>query len=258
MVMLKLAAVLVATAVLATVVIAQDPAQGWLGYAKGVNPSGEGIITYIEAKWKVGANPRRGGAFFSPWFGIETSDNLNLIQPVNPWTGSRWEIYNVNRPHHPNKFLEYFQWVPTHNQNSQAHVVKPGDVLFGSVTYNPSRNSYVMYHKDITDGWSVTTEIPIQRARSGEFKKYNIIYFVFEKEWDCDQYPPDGEVTFYDIKVQFNNQTVSPTWTTSYVDDVCNNRAHVLNETCHLSLSIGVVRSQLCQYIEQQMFGFDE
>ena len=35
-------------------------------------------------------------------------------------------------------------------------------------------------------------------------------YFVFEKEWDCDQYPPDGEVTFYDIKMQYNNKTVCP------------------------------------------------
>ncbi|EGD73234.1 hypothetical protein PTSG_04950 [Salpingoeca rosetta] len=199
--------------------VAQDPAEGWLGYAKGVNPSGEGIITYIEAKWRVGSNPRRGGAFFSPWFGIETSDNLNLIQPVNPWTGNQWQIYN-----------EYFQWVPTHNYNSEAHVVRPGDVLFGSVSYNPSKNSYTVFHKDMNDGWSVTTEIPVQRS-GGDYKKYTIVYFVFEKEWDCDQYPPDGEVTFYDIKVQYNNQTVSPQWTTAYVDDVCNNRAHIVDES---------------------------
>ena len=69
-------------------VLSQDPAEGWLGYAVGTNPDG-GIITYIEAKWKVGQNPKRGCAFFSPWYGIEASDNLNLIQPVNPWTGLR-------------------------------------------------------------------------------------------------------------------------------------------------------------------------
>ncbi len=68
---------------------AQDPAQGWLSYAIGVNPSGTGIITKAEAKWRVGAMPAVGGAFYSPWLGVETSDNLNLIQPVNPFDGMR-------------------------------------------------------------------------------------------------------------------------------------------------------------------------
>jgi hypothetical protein len=30
---------------------AQDPAQGWLGYAQGVSPSGTGTITRAEAKY---------------------------------------------------------------------------------------------------------------------------------------------------------------------------------------------------------------
>jgi hypothetical protein len=130
-------------ALIAAVAVAQDPAEGWLGYAKGtaevrlcakVRREGrnvwrsrewsenhvlimvgflqlssrttcssgspethsqlQGRITYVEAKWRCGDNPARGDAFFSPWFGIETSDNLNLIQPVNPWTGDQWEIYN--------------------------------------------------------------------------------------------------------------------------------------------------------------------
>ncbi len=54
--------------------------------------SGEGIITKMEAKWKVGALPAVGGAFYSPWFGVESSDNLNLIQPVNPFDGSNWQV----------------------------------------------------------------------------------------------------------------------------------------------------------------------
>jgi hypothetical protein len=35
------------------VVFAQDPAQGWTGYAKGVNPTNKDFITHAEAKWKV-------------------------------------------------------------------------------------------------------------------------------------------------------------------------------------------------------------
>ena len=114
--------------------------------------------------------------------------------------------------------------------------------------------------------------------KGGGYKKYNIIYVVFEKEWQCDQYPADGEVTFFNIKAYYDRKLVSPTWTvglslterregpccrgpevcicpfacyppacgfnsqfarwphgvtflaqTAYVDDVCNNRAHVLN-----------------------------
>uniref|UniRef100_A0A6B2LHB7 Uncharacterized protein n=1 Tax=Arcella intermedia TaxID=1963864 RepID=A0A6B2LHB7_9EUKA len=197
----------------------QDPASGWMGYAVGTYP---GIITYIEAKWTVGQNPTVGGAFFSPWFGIEASDNLNLIQPVNPWVGDSWEIYN-----------EYYQWVPEYNQNSDSATVSPGDVLFGSVTYNPSDNSYTMVHTDLTTGQTVgPTTISIQQADNGAYKNYTIAYFVMEKsEWDCNQYPPDGKVVFYDIKVEYDGKQVTPNWSTGIVDDNCNCRASVLSPT---------------------------
>ena len=35
-----------------------------------------------------------------------------------------------------------------------------------------------------------------------------VVYFVYEKVWQCDAYPPDGEVTFYDIKVEYDNIVV--------------------------------------------------
>jgi len=200
-------------------VLSQDPADGWLGYAAGTYQPGQ-VITYVEAKWKVGQNPSVGGAFFSPWFGIEASDNLNLIQPVNPWTGDEWMIYN-----------EYFQWDPENNIDSDSHVVQPGDTLFGSVTFNPNDNSYTMSHTDLNDGWTVNTTIPIQQDDNGNYKNYTIIYFVMEKVWNCNQYPPDGQVTFFDIKVEYNNAQVTPKWQTSYVDDVCNCRAHIVDDS---------------------------
>eukprot|EP01110_Echinostelium_bisporum_P007129 TRINITY_DN27463_c0_g1_i1.p1 TRINITY_DN27463_c0_g1~~TRINITY_DN27463_c0_g1_i1.p1 ORF type:complete len:223 (-),score=83.68 TRINITY_DN27463_c0_g1_i1:6-674(-) len=198
-------------------VCAKDPAQGWLGYAVGTYPNGT-RLTYIEAKWTVPENPKKSGAFFSPWFGIESSDNLNLIQPVNPWSGDGWSIYN-----------EYYQWSPTYNFNSKAHNVKAGDVVFGSVTYVPENNTYTIYHS-APDGWSTSNSIPIQK-KNGTPKIFNIIYFVFEKVWNCDQYPPNNEVTFFDIKVEFDNVQVYPQWKTAYVDDACNNRAHIVNDT---------------------------
>jgi hypothetical protein len=55
----------------------------------------------------------------------------------------------------------------------------------------------------------VQTEIPVQRKGFSDYKNYTILYFVFEKEWSCDQYPPDGIVTFYDIAVQYDGVTAS-------------------------------------------------
>ena len=82
---------LLAAAALATAA-AQDPAQGWLAYARALPPSGKPgqRLTYISARWKNNANPRNSNSFYSPWFGIDTADNLNLLQPVNPWLGNEW------------------------------------------------------------------------------------------------------------------------------------------------------------------------
>ncbi len=55
-------------------------------------------------------------------------------------------------------------------------------------------------------------------------------YFVLEKDADeCGQYSPDGQVTFTNIIIQFNGQTVTPTWYTGVKDDVCNARAKIVN-----------------------------
>jgi hypothetical protein len=80
-------------------------------------------------------------------------------------------------------------------------------------------------------GWNVTTVIPVQQASDGSYKNYTIIYFVMEKVFPCIMYPPNDQVLFYDILVQYNNQTVTPTWSTSYYDDNCNCRAHIVNAT---------------------------
>lgn len=205
---------------LLVVSLSDDPANGWLGYATGVNPSGgDDIITFIEAYWNVPENPKVDGAFFSPWFGIESSDNKNLIQPVNPWASNHWEIYN-----------EYFQWSPEHNENSRSHDVNAGDLIYGSVTYNKSDNSYFMHHCDLDIDWCVDTTIAIQDDKEGNPKPYTITYFVMEKTARCDQYPPNNSVTFFNISVEYNYQKVAPKWTTDYVDNVCDCRAHVVDE----------------------------
>ena len=49
--------------------------------------------------WKVSENPTGSrDAFFSPWFGMDPDDNLNLIQPVNPWSGGAWSACEMPPP----------------------------------------------------------------------------------------------------------------------------------------------------------------
>ena len=87
--------------------------------------------------WTVGATPKKSSAFFSPWFGMDPSDNLNLIQPVNPYSsgffGGGWSMYT-----------EYFQWSPQDNSNSKSHTVKSVQTLHGSLDYDASSDSYTL------------------------------------------------------------------------------------------------------------------
>lgn len=54
--------------------------QGWLAYSRVLPPGGKPgqRLTFIEAKWKNLGNPRNSNSFYSPWFGIDTYDDLNL------------------------------------------------------------------------------------------------------------------------------------------------------------------------------------
>lgn len=210
----------VGLAALCASAVAQDPAQGWMAYAVGTNPNATGILTRVEAKWVVGGTPTNGGsAFYSPWIGIEASDNLNLIQTVNPWVGNGWLAYN-----------EYFQWQPENNINSAQFSVNSGDILHGVMELSPDKTSYTMTQTDVTTGQNVTTVIPIQKDRSGALKSYTIVYIVFEKTWQCSAYPPEGKVTFYDVIVEYDNQVVAPAWKASVVDQNCDMTAHIEDE----------------------------
>lgn len=224
-------------ALLVALAAAQDPAPGWLAYATATCPAGE-RITHMEAKWKVGQTPPSSFAFFSPWFGIDTTDNLNLLQPVNPWEGSGWAFYT-----------EYYQWSPSNNVNSHQYSTEAGNVLHGQLTFNgESKQSYTLIQQDLTANQKSSMVIPVQRDESGQHKNYSVMYIVYEKVAQCAHYPPDQKVEFYDIFVYCNGQKVNPKWTTSYVEDVCDFRAHVINtETVTITWNINAANPRLEQ-----------
>lgn len=57
---------------------AQDPANGWLGYALGENPDGgDDPITFIEATWVNLKEPTNKNCFYSPWYVIKRCEYLH-------------------------------------------------------------------------------------------------------------------------------------------------------------------------------------
>jgi len=201
------------TALLMTLAAAQDPAEGWMAYAVGSLPSSVERITRLEMTWTVGQTPTWSWAFFSPWFGMDPADNLNLIQPVNPWSGSAWSMYT-----------EYYQWSPEHNSNSRSYSVQAGQTLHGALVYSAADDSYTLSQTVVETG---ETSSQVVQCQSG--KKFVVPYVVYEKVFSCYTYPGDGKVSFRNIIVECDGKdcTQDVQWEARIKDDNCNMRAHV-------------------------------
>lgn len=214
MMQLKLALTIAA---LATTAVAQDPATGWMAYAVGTVPEGTERITRMEMTWQVGQAPEPSEAFFSPWFGMDPADNLNLIQPVNPWLGNGWAMYT-----------EYFQWSPEDNSNSPQQSVEAGQHLKGSLVYNMNSDSYFLNQTILETGVSSTQTVKCQNG-----KKFTLPYVVYEKVFPCNSYPPDGIVTFNDIVVECDAKdcTKNVKWESKVKNPNCNMKANIISPT---------------------------
>eukprot|EP01065_Artemidia_motanka_P004772 TRINITY_DN1227_c0_g1_i1.p2 TRINITY_DN1227_c0_g1~~TRINITY_DN1227_c0_g1_i1.p2 ORF type:complete len:555 (+),score=222.35 TRINITY_DN1227_c0_g1_i1:135-1667(+) len=188
-----------------------------MAYAVGSIPSDKQRITRLEMKWTVGQDARSSYAFYSPWFGMDPADNLNLVQPVNPWGGSSWSMYT-----------EYFQWSPEHNSNSESRSVKAGQTLHGSIVYSEGDDSYTLTQKVVETG---ATSSQVVKCQNG--KKYVLPYIVYEKLTSCKNYPPDGVVTFRDIVAECDGEdcTQQIKWEAKVKDANCNMKAVIHNQT---------------------------
>ena len=131
-----------------------------MAYAVGAVPAGVERITSLSMSWVVSSDPHPSMAFFSPWFGMDPADNLNLIQPVNPWSGRGWSMYT-----------EYFQWSPEDNRNSHQVPCKSGQTLHGSLNYMPLLDAYNLTQRVVETG-AISTQIV--KCQSG--KKYTLPY----------------------------------------------------------------------------------
>jgi len=267
---------LVATTVLASSVAAQDPAEGWMAYARGnITDTGAERVTRLEMSWKVGALPVKSSAFFSPWFGLDPDDNLNLIQPVNPYSGSRlkqgsWsaytEYYQVRR-FEPSKSFTFLtpsirsaplrsaQWKPTHNSNSDTFDVEPGQTLHGSLIYNPTDDSYDLTQTCVETGATSTQNVPCQSG-----KKYTIPYVVYEKVFPCADYPPDGIVSFFDIIAECDGKDcVSDiVWANEVKDDNCEMATVVHDDQKTIDITWNVkAKSKYDDWTREELHSFN-
>jgi hypothetical protein len=212
-------------------VVAQDPGPNWIVYAKATCPRPDQMITKMSAKWIIpenGEDMTEQNEFWTPWFGIETTDNLNLLQPVTCWGPDSWTLST-----------EYFQWTPDYNFNSEFVTVSTGNLCYGEVVYlPPGKNSTEPQYRvsmgsgDSQSSASTWQIAPIQiDSKTGARKNYTNAYVVFEHPFHkCHKYPKSDKMEFFDIVLECNGQrVVDPKWTTGEVKRVCDFEAHVVN-----------------------------
>jgi len=216
--------VLLVVVVLAVVVLAakpfnrvgNDPADSWLAYV--VASGDQQLITYVNATWIVPSYPttREGGNAPGWWFGIEPNPASNLIQPILAY-GFQGDIYSI--------FNGYYQWDDSYWWYSDVGTVTPGNTINAFVAYDESSNSYNMYIACKETGWSTTNNIPVESG-----KIYSDIYFVVEHQPNtCSEYPSNGEITFTDIKVSWQNKFSTPQWKALEYQDACNCQGQIID-----------------------------
>ena len=152
----------------------------------GAGPCRRERITRLEMTWTVGQAPTWSWAFFPPWFGMDPADNLNLIQPVNHWSGRAWSMHT-----------EYYQWSPEHNSNSRSYTVQAGQTLHGALVYSAADDSYTLSQTVVETG---ETSSQVVQCQSG--KKSVVPYVVYERVFSCYTFPGDGKVSFRNIIVE--------------------------------------------------------
>lgn len=77
----------------------------------------------------------------------------------------------------------------------------------------------------VETGWSVKSNIAVAQHQT-----YTDVYFVTEHQPDnCNEYPANGEVVFYDINIAWANQFQTPQWEAYQYRPACNSTAVVLS-----------------------------
>ena len=164
------------TALLMTFVAALDPAEGWLENAMSSLSSSLERITRLEITRTVGQ--ALSWAFFSRWFGMDPADNLNLIPPENPWSGSAWSMYT----------------------GLQRTTALPGVTRCRLVRHSTERwcTAPLTIRTPLSQTVVETGETSSQVVQCQSGKKF----VVLSRAFSCYTYSGDGKVSFRNIIVE--------------------------------------------------------
>lgn len=105
--------------------------------------------------------------------------------------------------------------------------MSPGDVVFGSVTYDAKNQQYIQYMNVSSSSSSVGMNIAVQPGQV-----YTDAYFVIEHQPDnCDEYPASGSVTFTNINIAWNNKPAVPMWQPHQFQVACKSNVNIISSS---------------------------
>lgn len=125
-------------------------------------------------------------------------------------------------------FHEIFDWTDMHDSASKHVTVKAGEVITAAVDFKASDNSYEMSMSS-SSGGSISYNYPL---RSAQKTSESVGYFVLEHQpGNCDEYPPNGKVTWTDIKIEVDGDTAGAKWEAKQEQPACSSKVTVVDQS---------------------------
>jgi hypothetical protein len=203
--------------VIVSCVVAQDPADSWLVYAKAAGNNSR--VLSVNASWYVPSYPstRSGGNAPGWWYGIEPNPANVLIQPILAY-GDGSDEFTI--------FTGFYDW---HNGNwiqSQTETVTPGQLITGGIDWNDVTKMYTQWIA-VDGGKPISTTVS-KVNEHGEI--FTDVYFVVEHQPNsCTEYPASGSITFNNISIAWESGAkVTPdSWIVKQFKPACNSHGLV-------------------------------
>ena len=200
-------------------VVANDPADSWLVYAK-LAGKGSRVLS-VNASWNVPAYPssRSNGNAPGWWFGAEPNPANVLIQPILAY-GDGTPDYTI--------FTGFFSWITGDWIQSATETVTPGQLITGGIQWDATTQLYSQWIA-VDGGKPISTTVSKKNA-NGEL--FTDVYFVVEHQPNaCTEYPANGFITFNNISVAWESGAkVTPaSWSVNQFKPACNSQGIVLD-----------------------------
>jgi len=192
----------------------------WKAWAQYENSQG---VNFVSGKWNVPSSPQdtNDGQLLYYWNGVEPDDSSAVLQPVlqfgfspagggNYWAMASWYVSSDHGA---------FYTTPYECNTS--------DVILGTLSMMQN-GTWLVSGLDITNQQSTilhfTPQDPTYTTAYETLEAYNV-------NSDCQDYPVEGSITFYNIKVSVGGKPVIPKWTVLTKDNECNETAVALSSS---------------------------